>query len=261
LPKQNSELQSRLAGATGRDVKNLDDDIESLRSKKEKNRRCEAERKHKDLARKNKDIQKPLSQVTGRDTKSLYDEVERTRLEMEKSHRQEKKQKQSELTNHENDLRSRLAVVTGRDSKSLNGTVEAARRQKPADRQNARRQKAYDLQALAREARSPIQTSFSDASSPSFTFSSFRIDTSRIIDLSSPSPLKSTRSELSTSSQSEETKVFDLDTKSSGSTTSSRNSLGQKRIVEAQARNEELLEQNVLLRKRLAEANVTVQKD
>jgi hypothetical protein len=186
---------------------------------------------------------------------------------MEKSLRQEKKQKQAELTKHENDLQSRLAVVTGRDSKILNDTVEAARRQKAADRQNARRQKAYelekhtaDLQALVQEPRSPIQTSLSDASSPSFTFSSFRIDTVRS-DLSSPSPLKSTRSELSTPSQSEETKVFDLDTKSPGSTTSSRKSLGHKRIVEAQARNEQLLEQNALLQKRLAEANATVQKD
>lgn len=233
-----------------------------MRSEKEQSRRHAAEQKHKDLARRNKEWKQRLSQVRGRDAKCLDDEVESARIEMEKARRQEKKDKLADIAKHKNDLENRVAGASGRDSKSLDIAIEAARRQKARDREEAIKQNAKDLmkdkaelQARVEEAKSPIQSSLSDAAS--FSLSRGRSN------VSSPShntfygsPLKGTKSELSIRSHYEDAPVSD----SPGSTTSSRMSLGHKRIVEAQARNVQLMQQNALLRQRLGAASAAAEK-
>mmetsp|Transcript_16187 Transcript_16187/g.39570 ORF Transcript_16187/g.39570 Transcript_16187/m.39570 type:complete len:905 (+) Transcript_16187:123-2837(+) len=294
IRKQNMEFHSRVKNPKTRGFSlssylnnGNDDNVQEARSQTAWKLKMEASERRKTLTAENAKIKQRLSNISGKDTKSLSGVVQSLRSEREQSRKQAVLQKHKELMQHQKTYKKRLSDVTSRDCMKLNEATQAVRTKRKAKRNSSVRQKQKELaqhkanlQKMVENVKSPIQQMLSTTTtSPSLTFSKFRPDT---IVTPPPPPTITTATAVNNNGspfqQSAQLpagiKLFDFQTMSNATTpeslieaankansSSEKKRLGQKRIVEACQRNQQLRDQNLKLRKRLAEATAaSIQK-
>ncbi|KAL3941572.1 MAG: hypothetical protein SGBAC_004100 [Bacillariaceae sp.] len=289
IRKQNMEFHTRVKNVKARhSISNLDTSVQEARSQSAWKLQLEASKRRKTLAAENAKMKKRLSDVAGRETKSLIGVVRSLQSEREQARKKAVMQKHKELMQHQKTYKKRLSDVTSRDCMKLDKATQAVRSQRNAKRNSTIRQRQKELaknkarlQEMVDNVKSPIQQMLSTNFSPPFSSSKVRSDT-----FVTPSPV-SFGTEITTTTtnnnntnnnsgsfqspqpQLSEIPLFDFQNlsnfttpeslilkaaKATSSSSSEKKRLGQKRIVEACHRNQQLRDHNLKLRKRLSEA-------